>query len=54
MKNRDKLLSLLQPIEYKSKIKLYCKDCKTKIIPQKVAQLKDNTYICKTIKIKEI
>lgn len=54
MNREEKLLSLLQPKDYKSKIKLYCNDSKFSI--QKFAQLKDNQYICrkKQIKIEEV
>ena len=51
------LVKLLQPKEYKSKIKLFCreKEFKTENFIEKVAQLKDNKYICKRrIKIEEI
>ena len=51
------LLKLLQPTTYKSKIKLFCheKEFKTENFIEKVAQLKDNSYICrkKQIKIEE-
>lgn len=46
----NNLIKLLQPKDYKSKIKLYCKDSEFSI--QKFAQLKDNPYICR-IKIEE-
>ena len=51
------LVKLLQPSTYKSKIKLFCreKEFKTENFIEKVAQLKDNQYICKrTIKIEEL
>jgi hypothetical protein len=51
------LLKLLQPIEYKSKIKLFCreKNLEVKKHSETLAQVKDNTYICRGImKIKEI
>lgn len=39
MNNQEKLISLLQPKDYISKIKLYCRDCETKgIIAEKVKQ----------------
>ena len=44
------LIKLLQPKDYKSKIKLYCNDNKFSV--QKFAQLKNNHYICR-IKIEE-
>ena len=50
------LIKLLQPKEYKSKIKLFCreKEFKTEKLVQKFAQLKDNEYICKRrVKIEE-
>ena len=51
------LVELLQPSTYKSKIKLFCreKEFKTENFIEKVAQLKDNSYICrkKQIKIEE-
>lgn len=52
MNNQEKLLSLLQPKDYVSKIKLYCKDCETKgIIVEKVQQ--DTKPRVKRIKIIE-
>lgn len=47
------LVKLLQPKEYKSKIKLYCSDSEFSV--QKFAQVKNNSYICreKQIKIEE-
>ena len=39
------LLKLLQPKEYKSKIKLFCREKEFKI--EKFAQVKNNSYICK-------
>ena len=55
------LLKLLQPATYKSKIKLYCheKEFKTENFIEKVAQVKNNNYICKRgtspqIKIEEL
>ena len=48
------LVKLLQPKEYKSKIKLFCREKRVeKITPQKVAEVKNNNYICK-IKITEL
>jgi len=48
------LLKLLQPATYKSKIKLYCHEKEFKI--EKVAQVKNNNYLCreKQIKIEEL
>ena len=52
MTKEEKLISLLQPKDYKSKIKLYCSDSEFSV--QKFAQLKDNEYICKRrVKIEE-
>lgn len=52
--NRERLLSLLQPKEYKSKIKLICREKKVdKVTPKKVAEVKNNNYICR-IKIIEL
>ena len=52
------LVKLLQPKEYKSKIKLFCreKEFKTENFIEKVAQVKNNNYICreKQIKIEEL
>lgn len=54
MTKEEKLISLLQPKDYKSKIKLYCNDSEFSI--QKFVQLKNNHYICreKQIKIEEL
>ena len=41
----NNLIKLLQPKDYKSKIKLYCNDSEFSV--QKFAQLKNNHYICK-------
>ena len=55
------LVELLQPSTYKSKIKLYCreKEFKKENFIEKVAQVKNNNYICKRgtspqIKIEEL
>ena len=55
------LVKLLQPKEYKSKIKLFCreKEFKKENFIEKVAQFKNNNYICKRgtspqIKIEEL
>ena len=55
------LVKLLQPSTYKSKIKLYCreKEFKKENFIEKVAQVKNNNYICKRgtspqIKIEEL
>lgn len=48
MTKQEKLISLLQPKEYKSKIKLFCREKRLeteKITLEKVALLKDNDYI---------
>ena len=49
------LVKLLQPSTYKSKIKLFCreKELKKENFIEKVAQVKNNNYICRII-IKEI
>lgn len=48
------LLKLVQPKDYKSKLKLYCKDCKIDNISPKVFAQKENKhYLCPTIIIKE-
>ncbi len=52
MTNQEKLLTLLQPKDYVSKIKLYCRDCKFNV--QKFGQLNINSYIAKQIEIKEL
>jgi hypothetical protein len=46
------LLKLLQPKEYKSKLKLFCRE--TKLEVKSFGSIKTNPYICKTIEIKEI
>ena len=47
------LVELLQPKDYKSKIKLFCREKEFRT--EKFAQLKDNHYICKRrIKIEEL
>lgn len=50
------LLKLLQPPTYKSKIKLYCpqKEFKIEKYDKSLAQVKNNGYICKIIKITEL
>jgi hypothetical protein len=49
------LIKLLQPKEYNSKLKLYCKTCKVdNISPKTFAQVKNKSYICRVIEIKEI
>ncbi len=45
MTKEEKLISLLQPKDYKSKIKLFCREKEFKI--EKFAQVKNNSYICK-------
>ena len=47
------LVELLQPKDYKSKIKLFCREKEFRT--EKVAQVKNNNYICKRrIKIEEL
>ena len=48
MENREKLLTLLQSNDYKSKIKLFCreKNLEVKKYNEILAQVKDNNYIC--------
>ena len=56
MKDKEqKLLELLQPKEYKSKIKLYCQDSNFEIKKYKdsLGSLENKSYICR-IKITEI
>ena len=45
----NSLISLLQPKDYKSKIKLFCreKEFKKENFIEKFAQVKNNSYICK-------
>jgi len=46
MTKQEKLISLLQPKDYKSKIHLFCAEIKTeKINPVKVAQVDNKSYI---------
>ena len=57
MENREKLLTLLQPNDYKSKLKLFCrgKNLEIKKYSEILAQVKDNSYICGgIIKIEEL
>jgi hypothetical protein len=51
MTNEEKLLSLLQPKNYNSKIKLFCNKCKFEV--NKFADVKKESYICR-VKIEEI
>lgn len=51
MTKEEKLLSLLQPKDYKSKIKLYCNKCEFSI--NKFGSVKKNSYLCR-VKIIEI
>lgn len=37
----NNLIKLLQPTDYKSKIKLYCRECKVKKIVNEFGQLKN-------------
>ena len=55
MTKEEKLISLLQPKEYKSKIKLFCreKEFKTENFIEKFGNLNNNSYICR-IKIEEL
>ena len=46
------LVKLLQPKDYKSKIKLYCRD--SVFIIEKFGSLENKSYICKRIEIKEL
>ena len=52
------LLELSQPKDYKSKLKLFCREKEFKIenFIEKFAQVKNNNYICreKQIKIEEL
>ena len=50
MTKEEKLISLLQPKDYKSKIKLYCSDSEFSV--QKFAQEENKCYISR-IEIKE-
>ena len=52
MTKEQKLLELVQPKDYKSKIKLYCRDSNFEV--KKFGQLENKSYICKRIEIKEI
>ena len=54
MENREKLLTLLQSNDYKSKIKLFCRETKLEIkkYSTSLAQEKNKDYICR-IKIEE-
>ena len=56
MTEKQKLLELLQPKDYKSKIKLYCQDSNFEIKKYKdsLGSLKNKSYICKRIEIKEV
>lgn len=58
MENREKLLTLLQPNDYKSKLKLFCreKNLEVKKYNEILAQVKNNNYLCreKQIKIEEL
>lgn len=50
MTNQQKLIQLLQPKEYKSKIKLYCLDCNLTL--QKFENVKSIPYLSR-IEIKD-
>lgn len=54
MTKEEKLLSLLQPKDYKSKIKLYCNPYKIQNLVKKVGNVVEKDYICKIIKIEEL
>ena len=47
MTREQKLISLLQPKDYVSKIKLYCKDCK--FSPEKFVYMERKDYIRRVI-----
>lgn len=51
MTREEKLISMLQPKEYESKIKLYCNMCQFNI--KKFAQLENNKYL-RRIKIENL
>ncbi len=55
MNREQKLVSLLHPKDYKSKIKLFCakKSLKTEKLVNKIDYIKDISYVCKVIKITE-
>lgn len=55
MNNQEKLISLLQPKDYISKIKLYCKYCETKsLIAEKVKSREKEIKQQKRVEIKEL
>lgn len=55
MTKQEKLVSLLQPSNYKSKIKLFCAEIKTeKIVPQIFAQIDRKDYICRIKVIEQL
>ena len=51
MTKEEKLLSLLQPKDYKSKIKLYCNKCEFKV--NTFGNVRNNHYLCR-IKIETL
>lgn len=51
MRNK-KLLELVQPKEYTSKIKLYTNKCEFNV--KRVGSVLENPYLCRVIKIFEI
>lgn len=53
MTKTEKLLQLLQPKEYVSKIKLYCLEKKVENLAQKFGSIINKPYVCK-IKIIEM
>lgn len=52
MNRVEKLTQLLQPKEYRSKIKLFCREKEYKI--EKLAKVENKRYLCGVITIKEI
>jgi len=56
MTKEEKLLSLLPPKSYVSKIKLYCPFSEFKVNKYSniLAQLENKSYTCKVIKIEEL
>lgn len=52
MKSKEeKLLELVQPKDYVSKIKLYCHNSKLEVV--KFGSLENREYICRRIKIED-
>lgn len=48
----DKLLELLQPKSYVSKIRSYCRDCNSEKLIQKFGEVEKNSYISR-VEIKD-